>query len=88
MSLLMFKINIEEMIIMSKTSRILTLFVCLLNGDIIKKYDFSNISNVGNKSIQRDIKDINNFFESNYWSNKNTKIIYSRSLKGYKLINN
>lgn len=76
------------MISMNKTSRILTLFVHLLNGNVIKKSDFSNIAHTGDKSIQRDIKDLNTFFyESDYWNNKNTKIVYSRKQKGYKLIN-
>lgn len=74
---------------MNKTSRILTLFVCLLNGDIINKSDFSKIANTGDKSIQRDIKDLNIFFyESSYWNNENTKIVYSRKNGGYKLTNN
>lgn len=74
---------------MNKTSRILTLFVRLLNGDIINKSDFSNISNTGDKSVQRDIKDLNTFFyESSYWNNENTKIVYSRKYGGYKLTNN
>ncbi|MCG1605523.1 hypothetical protein K4T47_10155 [Staphylococcus epidermidis] len=73
---------------MDKASRVLTLFIRLLNGDIIKKSDFSDISNVGNKSIQRDIKDLNTFFyESDYWKNDNTKVVYSRSLSGYRLLN-
>lgn len=73
---------------MNKTTRILTLFVRLLNGDIVNKKDLSKSASIGEKSIQRDINDINNFFyESNYWNNKNTKIVYSRSLKGYKLLN-
>lgn len=54
----------------------------------MNKSEFSNIANVGEKSIQRDINDLNMFFyESDYWNNKNTKIVYSRSLDGYVLSN-
>ena len=44
---------------MNKTSRILTLFVRLLNGDIVNKKDLSKSASIGEKSIQRDINDIN-----------------------------
>lgn len=73
---------------MDKATRVLTLFTRLINGDIVKKSDFSEISNVGEKSVQRDINDLNTFFyESDYWNNKHTKIIYKRSLDGYVLSN-
>lgn len=73
---------------MDKASRILTLFVRLLNGDILNKKDLSKSASIGEKSIQRYIKDLNNFFyESDYWNNKNTRVIYNRSKNGYQLIN-
>ncbi|MCY1027763.1 hypothetical protein OWI80_04195, partial [Mammaliicoccus sciuri] len=73
---------------MDKATRVLSLLARLLNGDVVNKSEFSNIANVGEKSIQRDINDLNTFFyESDYWNNKNTKIIYSRSLDGYVLSN-
>lgn len=73
---------------MDKATRVLTLFTRLINGDIVKKSDFSETSNVGEKSVQRDINDLNTFFyESDYWNNKHTKIIYKRSLDGYVLSN-
>ncbi|HHA7017477.1 TPA: hypothetical protein ACONOZ_002666 [Staphylococcus aureus] len=39
---------------MDKATRVLTLFTRLINGDIIKKSDFSEISNVGEKSVEED----------------------------------
>ncbi|MFY2153212.1 hypothetical protein ACOSZA_09830 [Mammaliicoccus sciuri] len=73
---------------MDKATRVLSLLARLLNGDVVNKSEFSNIANVGEKSIQRDINDLNTFFyESDYWNNKNTKIVYSRSLDGYVLSN-
>lgn len=73
---------------MDKATRVLSLLTRLINGDVVKKSEFSDIANVGEKSIQRDINDLNNFFyESNYWNNKHTKVVYSRALEGYTLSN-
>ncbi len=78
----------QELIKLDKATRVLSLLTRLLNGDVVNKSEFSNIANVGEKSIQRDINDLNMFFyESDYWNNKNTKIVYSRSLDGYVLSN-
>lgn len=73
---------------MDKATRVLNLFTRLVNGDVVKKSNFSDIAKVSEKSVQRDINDLNTFFyESEYWNNKNTKIIYSRALDGYTLSN-
>lgn len=73
---------------LDKATRVLSLLTRLINGDVVKKSEFSNIANVGEKSIQRDINDLNNFFyESDYWNNKHTKVVYSRTLDGYILSN-
>lgn len=68
--------------------RILTLLTRLLNNDIVRTKEFSELTGVSSKSIQRDINDLNTFFyESDYWNNKNTKVVYSRVEDGYILKN-
>lgn len=71
-----------------KATRVLNLFIRLVNGETVRKTDLSDFGHVGAKSIQRDINTINHFFyESEYWNNKNTKVVYKRSIDGYRLIN-
>ena len=71
---------------MDKATRVLTLLTRLLNDDVVNTFEFSRIAGVSSKSIQRDINDLNNFFyESDYWNNKHTKVVYSRNLDGYQL---
>lgn len=73
---------------MDKATRVLTLLTRLLNDDVVNTFEFSRIAGVSSKSIQRDINDLNNFFyESDYWNNKHTKVVYSRNLDGYQLFN-
>lgn len=73
---------------MDKATRVLTLLTRLLNDDVVNTFEFSRIAGVSSKSIQRDINDLNNFFyESDYWNNKHTKVVYSRNLEGYQLSN-
>ncbi|MDG0825820.1 MULTISPECIES: hypothetical protein [Staphylococcus] len=73
---------------MDKATRVLTLLTRLLNDDVVNTFEFSRIAGVSSKSIQRDINDLNNFFyESDYWNNKHTKVVYSRNLDGYQLSN-
>ena len=45
----------------SKTNRILALFMRLLNGECIRKTDFAEECGTSVRSVERDIKDINNF---------------------------
>jgi predicted DNA-binding transcriptional regulator YafY len=73
---------------LDKATRVLTLLTRLLNDDVVNTFEFSRIAGVSSKSIQRDINDLNNFFyESDYWNNKHTKVVYSRNLDGYQLSN-
>lgn len=76
------------MFTLDKATRVLTLLTRLLNDDVVNTFEFSRIAGVSSKSIQRDINDLNNFFyESDYWNNKHTKVVYSRNLDGYQLSN-
>lgn len=73
---------------MDKSTRVLNLFIRLVNGETVRKADLSDFGQVSSKSIQRDINAINHFFyESEYWNNKNTKVVYKRSVDGYRLVN-
>ncbi|NWK83553.1 hypothetical protein HYE69_01820 [Staphylococcus sp. GSSP0090] len=73
---------------MDKATRVLTLLTRLINGDVVRPFEFNDITGISSKTLQRDITELNTFFyESDYWNNKETKVIYSRSLEGYTLIN-
>ncbi|AYU54184.1 hypothetical protein [Staphylococcus debuckii] len=70
---------------MDKSTRVLNIFTRLLNGETIRKSELSEFGNVSTKSIQRDVRIINDFFyESEYWNNRNTEIVYKKN--GYELI--
>lgn len=74
---------------MDKSTRILNILTLLINGNIVNKTNIQTVTEVSDKSIQRDITTLNNFFyESKYWRNQNTKVIYNRQVGGYQLINN
>ncbi|EHJ09162.1 hypothetical protein [Staphylococcus simiae] len=74
---------------MDKSTRILNILTLLINGNIVNKNNIQTITEVSDKSIQRDITTINNFFyESEYWRSQKSKIIYNRVLNGYQLVNN
>lgn len=69
-----------------KTSRILNIYTKLLNGGIINKAEEARNSKVDERSIQRDIDDIRNFFENDTVNNGFTNsVIYDRAVKGYRL---
>ncbi|MEL0537286.1 hypothetical protein [Staphylococcus debuckii] len=70
---------------MDKSTRVLNIFTRLLNGETIRKSELSDFGNVSTKSIQRDVRIINDFFyESEYWNNRHTEIVYKKN--GYELI--
>ncbi|AMY05928.1 hypothetical protein CD149_00475 [Staphylococcus condimenti] len=70
---------------MDKSTRVLNIFTRLLNGETVRKSDLSDFGNVSTKSIQRDVRTINDFFyESEHWNNRNTEIVYKKN--GYELI--
>lgn len=72
---------------MDKATRVLNIFTRLLNGEIVEKSDLAHFGNTSEKSIQRDIRTIKDFFyESDYWHNKNTQIVYTQ--EGYELVAN
>ncbi|MBO1199414.1 hypothetical protein J3T65_09435 [Staphylococcus simiae] len=74
---------------MDKSTRILNILTLLINGNIVNKNNIQTLTEVSDKSIQRDITTINNFFyESEYWRSQKSKIIYNRVLNGYQLVNN
>lgn len=69
-----------------KIERVLGLYTKLMNGSLINKAEEANNYGVNERSIQRDIDDVRNFFElgsentglSNY-------VVYDRIAKGYRL---
>lgn len=70
---------------MDKSTRVLNIFTRLLNGETVSKSDLSDFGSVSTKSIQRDIRTINDFFyDSEYWNNGDTEIVHKKS--GYELI--
>lgn len=50
------------MVNMDKSTRVLNIFTRLLNGETVRKSDLSEFGNVSTKSIQRDVRTINDFF--------------------------
>lgn len=69
-----------------KTKRVLGLYQKLMNGQIINKAEEAQIYGVNERSIQRDIKDIRSFLDSNFeQSGIENTVIYDRINKGYKL---
>lgn len=72
-----------------KTHRVLTLMTRLINGEVIKTDQFSDENRISHKTVQRDMNNLNYFFyESMYWSHKETKVVFDRKKGGYTLINN
>ncbi|RIL69636.1 WYL domain-containing protein [Staphylococcus devriesei] len=73
---------------MDKATRVLNLLTCLINKNVVYPSDLIYMSDVSSKSIQRDINTINLFFyESEFWCDQQTKVIYNRRLNGYQLVN-
>ena len=68
-----------------KTSRVLSIFQRLTNGEVIRKSIEVERFSVNEKSIQRDIEDIRNFLAEGKKDGSCCNLIYSRSQKGYIL---
>ena len=69
-----------------KVERILSLYTKLLNGEIINKFKESQLYKVNERTIQRDIDDIRNYFYNDSTTrNFSNSILYDRAKKGYKL---
>ena len=70
-----------------KNNRILDLYDRLMNGETISKQEYADRYGVNEKSVQRDLRDIRNFFamklaEEGYGQ----VLIYDRKEQGYRLI--
>ncbi|UDI77132.1 HTH domain-containing protein [Staphylococcus taiwanensis] len=71
---------------MDKSTRILNILTLLLKGRVVTQYDLNQFTDVSKKSIQRDIHTLNTFFyENDFWSGNNTRVIYNHQLSGYEL---
>ena len=68
-----------------KTSRVISIFQRLTNGEVIRKSIEVERFSVNEKSIQRDIEDIRNFLAEGKKDGSCCNLIYSRSQKGYIL---
>ena len=69
-----------------KVERVLNLYTKLLNGEIINKSKESQLYKVNERTIQRDIDDIRNYFYNDSTTrNFSNSILYDRAKKGYKL---
>ena len=69
-----------------KTERLLDLYSRLLRGDVIIKAESAKIYDVNERSIQRDMADIRNYFANKYDFNK--EIVYDHDAGGYRLVRN
>lgn len=69
-----------------KIERVLGIYTKLINGSIVRKCEEAVNYNVNERSIQRDIDDIRNFFEQSIAdSGVVNSVVYDRQEKGYKL---
>lgn len=68
-----------------KINRVLSIYSELQRGGIINKKKLADLFNVNEKTIQRDIEDIRNYFYENRIILGNQDVVYSRSKKGYEL---
>ena len=69
-----------------KIERILSIYTRLLNGGIVNKTQEAQHYGVNERSIQRDIDDIRNFFDQEAAEDGYTnQVIYDRFKKGYRL---
>ena len=69
-----------------KYNRILQIYTRLVNGEIINKSKEAERFGVHERSIQRDIDDLRNFFEELYAEgSESKKLVYIRELNGYIL---
>lgn len=77
---------ISENVGADKIERVLGIYTKLINGSIVNKSEEAINYNVNERSIQRDIDDIRNFFDQSIAdSGVVNSVIYDRQEKGYRL---
>lgn len=70
-----------------KHDRVLEIYSRLLNGDILVKEDLAEEFGTSQKSIQRDIEAIRDFYSNRTVKGEgHSDVIYDRKVKGYRLI--
>lgn len=69
----------------TKTIRVLSLFEMLNNGEIIKKKEAADRFNVSEKTILRDLKEINIYYSNYKYNTLVNSVAYNRVEKGYFL---
>lgn len=69
----------------NKITRVLGIYTKLLNGGIINKAEEAQNYGVNERSIQRDIEDIRDYFDGGSDSGLHNSILYDRTAKGYRL---
>ncbi|WP_226618625.1 DeoR family transcriptional regulator [Cytobacillus firmus] len=74
---------IEEAL--KKTIRVLSLFEMLNNGEIIRKKETAERFNVSEKTIHRDLKEINIYYSKYKYNTLVNSVAYNRVEKGYFL---
>ncbi|MBN1065542.1 WYL domain-containing protein [Clostridium botulinum] len=68
-----------------KINRVLSIYEKLIIGEIINKKQLTNLFNVNEKTIQRDIEDIRVYLSNNIESKGIVDVKYRRDKKGYSL---
>lgn len=69
----------------TKTIRVLSLFEMLNNGEIIRKKEAAERFNVSEKTIHRDLKEINIYYSKYKYNTLVNSVSYNRVEKGYFL---
>lgn len=70
-----------------KTRRVLEMYSRLVQGDIIRSSEEALKYGIDTRSVKRDIDELKSFFADQRMEGRDTrKVIYSRSAKGYKLV--
>lgn len=68
-----------------KMERVLGIYSKLLQGNTIFKFEEANRYGVNERSIERDIEDIRNYFEDDSEGNYHNSVIYDKDIGGYVL---
>ena len=69
----------------AKTIRVLSLFEMLNSGEIVKKSKAAERFNVSEKTIHRDLKEINVYYTQVKYKTLVNSVVYNRMEKGYLL---
>lgn len=70
-----------------KTRRVLEMYSRLVQGDIIRSSEEALKYGIDTRSVKRDIDELKSFFADQWMEGRDTrKVIYSKSAKGYKLV--